>query len=302
MQPRIELPAYAKINLGLRVLGKRPDGYHDIETFFLQVDLADRFVFQALPEPEIRFSCNWPELADSESNLCVKACRLLEKKAGRAIGLEVHLEKTVPFGAGLGGGSSDAAVTLMAANSLYNMDFSLAELAELALLLGSDVPFFLHGGLAYASGRGEILEPLDYLPDFPILIVKPEVAVSTKWAFDNLNFGLTNTKRNTTFASLKNDLFSLDKLRDVCHNDMEETVFSKYRELAEIKSRLRDSGADPVSMTGSGSAVFGIFASQHALRKGLRVFGKSYRTFVTTPIRSGMERVLQHFTAATSGG
>jgi 4-diphosphocytidyl-2-C-methyl-D-erythritol kinase len=228
---------------------------------------------------------------------------LLEKSAGRPIGLDIHLEKNIPFGAGLGGGSSDAAVTLMAVNFLlYSMGFSQAQLAALALQIGSDVPFFLHGGLAYACGRGEILTPLQYCPDFPVLIVKPEVSVSTKWAYDNLKFGLTNSKKNTTFASLKNSLFSPDKLREVCHNDMEEAVFSRYPELAEIKSRLQYSGANPVCMTGSGSAIFGIFASQHALRKGLRVFGKSYRTFVTRPIRSGMEQVLQHFTAATSGG
>jgi 4-diphosphocytidyl-2-C-methyl-D-erythritol kinase len=145
------------------------------------------------------------------------------------------------------------------------------------------------------------LTPLDYLPDIEVLIVKPETSVSTKWAYDNLKFGLTNNKKNTTFASLKNSLSGHDKLREVCQNDMEGAVFSRYPEVAEIKSRLQDAGAFAASMSGSGSAVFGIFASQHALREGLRVFGKSYRNFVTRPIRSGMEHVLQHF-AATSGG
>jgi len=302
LQPRIQLPAYAKINLGLRVLGKRPDGYHEIETFFLQVDLADHLFFQLLPEPGIRFSCNWPELSEAENNLCVKACRLLEKIAGYSFGVDIYLEKNIPFGAGLGGGSSDAAVTLMAVNSLFNINLPREELGKLAIQIGSDVTFFLHGGFAYAAGRGEILTPLDYLPEVWALIVKPDVSVSTKWAYDNLKFGLTNSKKNTTFASLKNSLSGSDKLREVCHNDMEEAVFSRYPEVAAIKSRLQDVGAFPVSMTGSGSAIFGIFETQHALREGLRVFGKSYRTFVARPIRSGMEQVLQHFTAATSGG
>jgi 4-diphosphocytidyl-2-C-methyl-D-erythritol kinase len=302
LQARIQLPAYAKINLGLRVLGKRPDGYHEIETFFLQIDLADYLFFQLLHEPGIRFSCNWPELAETETNLCVKACRLLEKIADCRFGIDIYLEKSIPYGAGLGGGSSDAAVTLVAVNALYNMKLSHEELGTLAAQLGSDVSFFLHGGLAYASGRGEIVTPLNYLPVLWVLIVKPEVSVSTKWAYDNLKFGLTNTKKNTTFASLKNSFSGIDTLREVCQNDMEEAVFSRHPELAAIKCRLQDVGAFPVSMTGSGSAIFGIFETQHALREGLRVFGKSYRTFVARPIRSGMEQVLQHFTAATSGG
>ncbi len=302
MQARIQLPAYAKINLGLRVLDKRPDGFHEIETFFLQIDLADQLFFQPLQEAEIRFSCNWPELSEPENNLCIKACRLLEKVAGKDFGLDLYLEKNIPFAAGLGGGSSDAAVTLLVVNSLFNINLPREELAKLAIQLGSDVAFFLHGGLAYATGRGEILTPLDYLPDLWILLVKPEVSVSTKWAYDNLKFGLTNSKKNTTFASLKNSLSGSDKLREVCQNDMEEAVFDRHPELAAIKSRLLDAGAFPVSMTGSGSAIFGIYETQHALREGLRVFGKSYRTFVARPIRSGMEQVLEHFTAATSGG
>lgn len=302
MQPRIQLPAYAKINLGLRVLGKRPDGYHEIETFFLQVDLADQLYFQLLQEPGIRFSCNWPELSEPEDNLCIKACRLLERTSNQIFGLDIHLEKKIPFGAGLGGGSSDAAVVLMALNLLYNMKLSHAELSELAARLGSDVPFFLYGGMAYAIGRGEKLRQLENLPDVWVLLVKPDVSISTKWAYDNLKFGLTNTKKNTTFASLKNSLSMTDKLREVCQNDLEVAVFSQYPDLAEIKSRLQDVGASAVSMSGSGSAIFGIFESQHALREGLRVFGKSYRTFVTRPIRSGMEQVLEHFAADTSGG
>jgi 4-diphosphocytidyl-2-C-methyl-D-erythritol kinase len=227
---------------------------------------------------------------------------VLEQASGRSLGIDIFLEKNIPYGAGLGGGSSDAAVTLMAVNFLYNMGFSLDQLSEFAGQLGSDVPFFLHGGLAYAGGRGEILTPLDYLPQAWILIVKPEVAISTKWAYDNLKFGLTNTKKNTTFASLKNSLSDADKLREVCHNDLEAAVFARYPEMAVIKSRLQEAGALPVSMTGSGSAIFGIFASQHALQQGVRVFGKSYKTFVTEPIRLGIKQVLERFAASTSGG
>lgn len=302
MLQRIELPAYAKINLGLRVLGKRPDGYHNIETYLLQIDLADRLFFELLPHPEIRFTCNWPELADAEGNLCVQACRVLENYCGRRIGINIHLEKTIPHGAGLGGGSSDAAVTLMAINQLLTLELSVIELSELATQLGSDVPFFLHGGLAYACGRGELVTPLDYMPEIWILIVKPEVAVSTKWVYNNLKFGLTNNQKNTTLASLKNSLSEPDKLREVCQNEMESVVFARHPELAVIKSRLQGMGALPVSMTGSGSAMFGIFASQRAVREGARVFGKRYCTFMTKPVRLGMRQVHEIFAASTSGG
>jgi 4-diphosphocytidyl-2-C-methyl-D-erythritol kinase len=298
----IRLPAYAKVNLGLRILGKRPDGYHEIETFFLQIDLADLLFFKRLPSREIKFTCNWPELAEPENNLCVKACRLLEATCGCRLGLEIHLEKRIPYGAGLGGGSSNAAVVLMAVNHLFKLGLGVDQLSDLAGRLGSDVPFFLHGGLAYARGRGEILTPLDYLPGLWLLIVKPEIDVSTKWAYDNLKFGLTKSKKNTTFASLKNSLSDFDALREACQNDMEGVVFTRYPELAVIKSRLHDAGALPVSMSGSGSAIFGIFASQHALNESLRVFGIQHQVFVARPIRSGMRRVQDLLASSTSGG
>lgn len=297
MLPRVEVPAYAKINLGLRVLGKRPDGFHDIETYLLQIDLADRLSFEALPHAEIRFTCSWPELADAETNLCVRACRLLEKACDRQLGLAIHLQKAIPHAAGLGGGSSDAAVTLMAANELGRLGLTVDELHRLAAQLGSDVPFFLHGGLAYACGRGEIVTPLDYLPDVWVLVVKPEFAISTKEVYEGLKFGLTNSKKNTTLANLKNSLSEFGKLREVCHNELELVVFALHPELAEIKSRLRGVGAVSASLAGSGSALFGIFTSQRAVVEGERVFGKSYRTFATRPVHSGIQQVQAIFAA-----
>lgn len=302
MLQRIEVPAYAKINLGLRVLGKRPDGYHDIETYLLQIDLADRLSLAVLQRSGIRFTCNWPELAEAEANLCVRACRLLEGACNCRLDLAIHLEKAIPYGAGLGGGSSDAAVTLVAVNELLRLGLCEEELSALATRLGSDVPFFLHGGLAYACGRGEIITPLDYLPRVWILVVKPEFAVSTKEVYDGLRFGLTNSKKNTTLASLKNSLSEPDKLREVCQNELELGVFARYPELAVIKSRLQGLGALSVSMAGSGSALCGIFVSRRAIAEGERVFGKSYRTFVTRPVRSGMREVQSIVAAATSGG
>jgi len=283
-------------------LGQRPDAYHEIETFFLQIDLADLLLFKLSPSREIKFTCNWPELAEPENNLCVKACRLLEATCGCRLDLEIHLEKRIPYGAGLGGGSSNAAVVLMAVNQLFRLGLGLDQLSDLAARLGSDVPFFLDGGLAYARGRGEILTPLDYLPDLWLLIVKPEIYVSTKWAYDNLKFGLTKSKKNTTFASLKNSLSDFGALREACQNDMEEVVFTRYPELAVIKSRMHDAGALPVSMSGSGSAIFGIFASQHALNESLRVFGIHHQVFVARPIRSGMRQVQELLASSTSGG
>lgn len=302
MRHRVEVPAYAKINLGLRVLGKRADGYHNLETFFLQIDLADRVSFAKSSRPGLAFRCNWTDIGDPEANLCVRACRVLEQSCGVRLNVDVHLEKRIPHGAGLGGGSSDAAVTLLALNEMFALGLSAEQLGELAIQVGSDVPFFLHGGLAYATGRGEQLEVLDYLPPGCILIVQPELSISTRWVFENLKIGLTNIEKNTTLASLKNSLSEPDKLRDVCRNELETIVFSGYPELAEIKSRLQDAGASPVSMSGSGSAIFGFFVSPHALREGVRVVGTSYRTFATRPIRSGMQQIHEVLAASTSGG
>jgi 4-diphosphocytidyl-2-C-methyl-D-erythritol kinase len=287
------VPAFAKINLGLRILGKRPDGYHDLETLFLQIDLADRLFFEKTARGRFDLTCNNPDIPVDASNLCSRAYRLIAGAANRQIGVRLHLEKNIPAGAGLGGGSSDAAITLIALNRLFELNLSNDTLYQLATHLGSDVAFFLAGGLCSGRGRGEILEPLTGLPKFWILVVTPPVVVSTAWAYQNYNkLGLTKTQKNRKLPSSNIEQLTGQELAEICQNDLETAVFEKYEELAAIKEQLKNSGAFVSSMTGSGSAMFGLFNTQQEAESRKQLF-KNCRTFVARPIRWGIPQVYQ---------
>ena len=288
------MPAYAKINLGLRILGKRPDGYHELETYFLQIDLADQLVFEKREnEPGLTLTCNRPDIPVDATNLCHRAYQLICEAASRPLGVRLHLEKYIPAGAGLGGGSSDAAVTLAALNRLFDLRLSNARLYQLAAQLGSDVPFFLTGGLCLGRGRGEMLTPIARLPDFGILLVMPDITVSTAWAYQNYNkLGLTNIQKNRKLPS-SNIWELLDHhFIETCQNDLEVAVFEKYQKLAVIKSRLQESGAIVSSMTGSGAAMFGLFRTQQEAQDRKHLFD-NYSTYVIRPIRWGIPQVYQ---------
>lgn len=287
------VPAYAKINLGLRILGKRADGYHELETFFLQIDLADRLFFEKTAGSGLALTCNQPDLPVDASNLCTRAYQLLCETTSHSFGVRLHLEKNIPAGAGLGGGSSDAAVTLIALNRLFELQLSKDRLYQLATQLGSDVPFFLTGGLCRGRGRGEILEAHEELPELGILVVTPPVAVSTAWAYKNYNkLGLTKTEKYRKLPSSSIGQLTDDELAEVCQNDLEIAVFEKYEELAAIKAQLQRSGAIVSSMTGSGSAMFGLFRTQQEAQGRKQLFERC-NTFVTRPIRWGMPQVYQ---------
>jgi 4-diphosphocytidyl-2-C-methyl-D-erythritol kinase len=287
------IPAFAKINLGLRIVGKRSDGYHELETFFLQIDLADRLFFEATTRNSLELTCNNPDIPVDASNLCARAYQLICAKTERQLGVRLHLEKNIPFGAGLGGGSSDAAVTLIALNRLFDLNLTIDNLYQLATQLGSDVPFFLTGGLCRGRGRGEILEPVADLPDFWILLVAPSVVVPTAWAYQNYNkLALTKTQKCRKLPSLNIRQLTDHELVEICQNDLEAAVFEKYEELAVIKAQLQRSGAVASSMTGSGSAMFGLFRTQQEAQGRKQLF-ECCNTFVTRPIRWGIPQVYQ---------
>jgi 4-diphosphocytidyl-2-C-methyl-D-erythritol kinase len=287
------VPAFAKINLGLRILGKRPDGYHDVETLFLQIDLADRLFFEKTAEGRFALTCNNPDIPVDASNLCSRAYRLIAGAVKRQLGVRLHLEKNIPAGAGLGGGSSDAAITLIALNRLFELNLSNDTLYHLATQLGSDVAFFLSGGLCAGRGRGEILEPLAGLPKFCILLITPPVVVSTAWAYQNYNkLGLTKTQKSRKLPSSNIEQLTGQELAEICQNDLETVVFEKYEELAAIKMQLKNSGAFVSSMTGSGSAMFGLFHTQQEAESRKQLF-KDCRVVVTRPIRWGIPQVYQ---------
>ncbi len=263
---RARVSALAKVNLELRVLGKRPDGYHELRTVFQTVSLSDSIDLAYTPGGsgiEIRDSLDIP------NNLAVRAARLAMDAAGRSGRLEIGLSKRIPMGAGLGGGSSDGAAMLLAVPALIGARLGLEDLIRLAGQLGSDVPFFLLGGAAAAIGRGTELFPLpDYGPQ-EMLIVHPGVHVDTPWAYQALSPRLTCESKQNKIFSFQSRTWN-PAIGGLAVNDFETVVFERHGRLAEIKEGLIRAGASVAMMTGSGSAVFGFFAGREEAARGLR--------------------------------
>ncbi|MBR5856614.1 MAG: 4-(cytidine 5'-diphospho)-2-C-methyl-D-erythritol kinase [Bacteroidales bacterium] len=258
----------AKINIGLKVLNKREDGFHNLETLFYPVGLAD--ILEVVESNELgmeQYGIGIPavagknELMDPQANLCVKAYRLL-KEDFDIPPVAIYLHKNIPVGAGLGGGSSDAAHTILAINKLYNLNLTNSEMAQYASRLGSDCAFFIYNEPMMGRGRGEILTPfaLDSLADYTIKLVHPPVYVSTADAYRGIVprdlQSLSMLDRRPLEELLQQPV---GKWKESVVNDFETTVFAKYPLLAEYKKTLYDEGALYAAMSGSGSTLFGIF-------------------------------------------
>jgi 4-diphosphocytidyl-2-C-methyl-D-erythritol kinase len=239
----MKVKSHAKINWALRILGKRGDGYHDLETVFQTISLHDVITFR--PADRLSLTCDDPSIPADDTNLIVRAARAIG-----APPVAIHLEKRIPAGGGLGGGSSNAAATLLALDEMFTLRTPHERLQQMALILGSDVPFFLSGGTAYARGRGEELTPITGR-EAALLLILPEERVSTAEAF-----GLV-----TRYS----EPLGLDSYRDfnpgVLVNDFEAPIFSRLPHLATLKQRLHDAGAWWAGMSGSGSTLVGAFRS-----------------------------------------
>ena len=249
--------APAKLNLGLHVLRKRSDGYHDLETVFLRILWADTLT--ARPAEQLTLTCSDSSLTTDETNLVMKTALALAEVCGVAQGAALHLEKRLPHGAGLGGGSSDAAATLRLLADLWKLDVAEATLHRLALALGSDVPFFLGAAAAHATGRGEVLTPLPgyHLP-FWLVVVVPPVSVSTASAFARIR--PHDTHRPDLRALVASN--DLARWRTDLVNDFEAPIFETYPLIRTVKETLLEAGAGYAAMSGSGSAVFGVFEEE----------------------------------------
>jgi 4-diphosphocytidyl-2-C-methyl-D-erythritol kinase len=250
-----------KINLGLHVLSRRPDGYHAIHTCFYPVPWTD--VLEAIPAEKFSFTCTGlPIPGPSENNLCVKAYGLLKNDFDLPP-IQAHLHKLVPMGAGLGGGSADAAQFLRIVNELFSLKLTREQLSGYASRLGSDCSFFLDPAPALGSGRGEILEPVAVsLKGLYLVIVSPVVHVSTADAYAGVTPGPPREDLRKTLAR------PVGEWKDNLVNDFEKSIFKRFPELAGIKERLYDAGALYASMSGSGSSVFGLF-DKHVDREDL---------------------------------
>ena len=269
------LRAFAKINLDLKILGRRDDGYHEIRTIFQAVDWFDEMVMERAEA----FQFSAPGVPEDETNLVVRAVRSYEQLAGVTANVHIRLKKNIPVGRGLGGGSSDAAVTFIGLQRLFKRNLPFERIPEVLRDLGSDVPFFTLGGRAAGFGRGTDVFKLDDATDYWLLIVDPDVMIPTAAAY--------------SWLTLPNDFNTIEGFRaetdaecmgDVWTNDFETPVFARYPELAKIKEELVSLGAYRASLSGSGSAMFGQFQTvSDAIRAGLALESR-YRVKLAKPL------------------
>lgn len=253
--------APAKINMGLQVQRRRHDGYHDIATIFVKISLADVLTFEAIPH-EIVLQCEQPGIPTDERNLVYRAAAALQPLAPSR-GVRLHLHKAIPAAAGLGGGSSDAATTLLTLNQLWDLHLPHAELIRYAGQLGADVPFFLLSTTAaFGTGRGEVLEPITCPQNFFLVLVNPRVAVSTAWAYERLKFELTARENNTNILKQYLECGDLASLGGAFFNDLEDAVLPHFPEVQRVKQALTQPGVYGVCMSGSGPTVYALCPSK----------------------------------------
>jgi 4-diphosphocytidyl-2-C-methyl-D-erythritol kinase len=256
---KISLQAPAKINFFLHVLGRRPDGYHDLETWMQKLDVYDTIELEFYQGKGIEFSCDDPSIPADETNLAVMAAIAFFQvsKKSKGYGVRIALQKKIPIAAGLGGGSSDAGTVLRGLNVFFDCEFSESQLVELARRLGADVPFFVvNHDAVLATGIGDIMLPVESVCNCSFVLVNPGLFVSTSWVFQNLT--LTSLSKNSKLSCFQKHKAVSLSLKDM-HNDLEQVTSVKYPEIEQIKRSLLVAGASRVLMSGSGPTVFGVF-------------------------------------------
>jgi 4-diphosphocytidyl-2-C-methyl-D-erythritol kinase len=264
--------AFAKINLGLEVVRRRPDGYHDIRTLFQTINLADELSFEPAAGGVITVGGDDPSVLWDDTNLVHRAARTLRERAGKTAGAAVFVKKNIPAGRGLGGGSSDAAVTLMALDAMWGLGLPPGELSAVAKSLGADVPYFLKGGLCLGEGIGDILTPLPDLDPLVCALAFPAFAISTAEVYGAYPPSLTSEgKPSKIVRFLESGDFGL------LGNDLEHVIFRDHPELEAVKRSLQDAGALLTMVSGSGSAVYGLFADRDKAREALARLGGTLR-------------------------
>lgn len=262
--------AYAKINLGLDVLKRRPDGYHEVKMVMQTVDIYDTLTFNVSDQPGIVLNMDNNELSTGSDNLICKAAGKLLEESGIKQGVEVFLEKRIPVAAGMAGGSADAAATLLGLNELFELGYSREELQKIGVKLGADIPYCLMGGTVLSEGIGEVLTKLPSPPQCTLLIAKPDINVSTKYVYENLHADSLayHPDIDGMIAAIKEG--DLSGITDRLGNVLETVTVREYPVINEIKTLMKDEGAKGALMSGSGPTVFGIFADAKAAKNAAK--------------------------------
>ena len=283
----LALKAPAKINLFLKVLNRRPDGYHEIESLMQKIELFDILHLSRQGE-SISLSCPGTQLPEDQGNLVYRAVQAYFSATGISTGIKIILEKNIPIAAGLGGGSSDAAAVIIGLNTLLNTNLELEQLIDIARPLGADVPFFVQDcSAAIATGIGDCIQHVEPIQGFSILLGNPGFGVSTKWVYEN--FPLTSNSNPYILARGQNvskDFYAADpSLYKELGNDLEVVTISRYPEIGNIKKELKKAGAATSLMSGSGPTVFGLFLSEEGAQRSFMQLSKKYGgiVFLTRP-------------------
>ena len=273
------IKSYAKVNFGLQILNERPDGYHNISTVFQELDFYDTIELKKKDNGcEFRSNVNW--LRNDSTNLCVLAFKKFSEQYDVG-GISINLVKKIPSGGGLGGGSSNAAAILKGLCHLYSIEPIYENLSKIALHLGADVPFFLKGGMQIASGIGEQLVEMNGSINGVYLLIIPKFKINTKWAYKSMKKFLDRSKVEVNFA----DLLKRDKTPfKLFENDFESIVIPAYPEIATIKEKLWSLRPKFVSLSGSGSTVYGIFDDEAEAKSAESLFSHRYSTFIANPV------------------
>jgi 4-diphosphocytidyl-2-C-methyl-D-erythritol kinase len=280
----------AKVNLSLEVIRRRRDGFHEIETIFQSIDLADRLSIEWSADGGIEIACSDPAIPTDESNLCHRAVVAMRRYAGPALGARIQIEKNIPTGAGLGGGSANAAGVLLAIDTAMKLKVSIDELEKLAAQLGSDVPFMLHGGTMLGRGRGEILTPLEAMKGGYFVIVKPPISISTAWAYENLNLALTKHRARTNLKAVNAVLSRFPAVNASFRNALEDVVCPAYPVVSGVLDELLSTHPCFASMSGSGSALYAVYDSEaKAIETAERFSVREFYSTVARPAKPAVE-------------
>ena len=277
---KITVNSNAKVNIGLKVLKKRNDGYHNIRTIFQEIDLIDIISIEK-NKNRFKFTTNVSWLSDN--NLCVTAYKLMKRKFDISK-VSIDLKKNIPRGSGLGGGSSNAASIMKGIRELFSLNITDNELELLGSTIGADVPFFIKGSVQLGEGIGDRLTPIIINDKFKYLIVIPDIVIDTPWAYSQIKNDLDSSSSSVNFAGLsKEKIISVDRLK-FFENDFESIVVPTYPEIGEIKKMLIYLGAEYASLSGSGSTVYGIFNDDVYLNNALSYFSPKHKTFIANPL------------------
>ena len=281
MKP-ININSYAKVNIGLKILNKRSDGYHNISTVFQEIDLFDTITISKSDGP-LKFSTNVEWLQNDQNNLCVIAYNHI-KNLYKIGGANIVLKKNISRGSGLGSGSSNAAAIMKGLREIYNLEVADSELIKIGSRIGADVPFFINGSTQVGEGIGEKLTSIRSSMDAQYLIVTPDIPIDTKWAYSQYKNNLDNCSSPTKFSdSFRGKTINLDTLK-FFENDFESVVFPTYPEIGAIKNKLIALGAKFASLSGSGSTVYGIFDDDANIDKAFSHFFPRHKTFIAHPV------------------